>query len=104
MIVNGEDVTKLSMEALRQFRVNHFGMVFQNFALFPHRTVIQNVEYGLEIRKMDPDKRKKRSMETLVQVDLEENEFQTVHSHVNARIQELEEMQIVTQMLPIRSF
>jgi len=77
VIVNGEDVTTLSVEALRQFRVNHFGMVFQNFALFPHRSVIQNVEYGLEIRKMDPDKRKQRSMETLVQVGLEgwENAF-----------------------------
>lgn len=71
VIVNDEDITKLSLEALRQFRVNHFGMVFQNFALFPHRSVIQNVEYGLEIRKMDPSERKKRAMEALAQVGLE---------------------------------
>ena len=61
---------KLSIEELRQFRLNHFGMVFQNFALFPHRSVIENVEYGLEIRKMESAQRKKRAMEALEQVGL----------------------------------
>ena len=54
VIVNGEDVTRLSEKELRAFRQRHFGMVFQNFALFPHRTVCRNVEYGLEIQKVDP--------------------------------------------------
>ncbi len=70
VIVNGVDVTTLSIEALRKFRQNHFGMVFQNFALFPHRTVLQNVEYGLEIQKIDPEERKHKSLQALEQVGL----------------------------------
>ncbi len=71
VIVDGEDVTKLSREELRLFRLNHFGMVFQHFALFPHRTVLANVEYGLEIKKVAPAERQKRSLEALSQVGLE---------------------------------
>jgi glycine betaine/proline transport system ATP-binding protein len=68
--VNGEDVTALSEKGLRQFRQRHFGMVFQNFALFPHRTVLRNVEYGLEIQKVDAAKRREQSMQALEQVGL----------------------------------
>ena len=68
--VDGEDVISLSERELRTFRQKHFGMVFQNFALFPHRTVLRNVEYGLEVQKVDPKKRKERSMQTLEQVGL----------------------------------
>jgi len=68
--VDGEDVISLSERELRTFRQKHFGMVFQNFALFPHRTVLRNVEYGLEVQKADPKKRKERSMQVLEQVGL----------------------------------
>jgi glycine betaine/proline transport system ATP-binding protein len=70
VVVDGEDVTRLSVEGLRQFRLDHFGMVFQNFALFPHRTVLQNAVYGLEIKKVDPAKRRERGMAALEQVGL----------------------------------
>lgn len=70
VIVDGEDVTRLSVKGLRQFRLDHFGMVFQNFALFPHRTVLQNAVYGLEIKKVDPAERKERGMAVLEQVGL----------------------------------
>ncbi|MFO8048702.1 MAG: glycine betaine/L-proline ABC transporter ATP-binding protein [Desulfosudaceae bacterium] len=71
VIVSGEDVTSLDTEELRQFRLKHFGMVFQNFALFPHRTVVDNVAYGLEIQKVDREERIKRSQDALSQVGLE---------------------------------
>lgn len=68
--VNGEDVTRLSLKELRKFRQKHFGMVFQNFALFPHRTVLNNVEYGLEIQKVDPAQRKEAAIIAIDQVGL----------------------------------
>lgn len=70
VLVNGVDVTRLDKEELRQFRQKHFGMVFQHFALFPHRKVLPNVEYGLEIQGVEPEKRKKKAMEALEQVGL----------------------------------
>ena len=50
MIVDGEDVLAMSQEDLRQFRRNKLSMVFQKFALLPHRTVAQNAAYGLTIQ------------------------------------------------------
>ncbi len=70
VFVNGEDVTQLSPDDLRQFRQKHLSMVFQNFALFPHRTVRQNTEYGLEIQKVDPETRKEQALKALDQVGL----------------------------------
>ena len=58
----------LSKKELRQFRQKHFGMVFQNFALFPHRNVVSNVEYGLEVQSVNPKKRKEMAMQALEQV------------------------------------
>jgi glycine betaine/proline transport system ATP-binding protein len=71
VIVDGEDVVGLTSDELRRFRQKHFGMVFQNFALFPHRTVRKNVEYGLEIQKVDEETRKEAAMKALIQVGLD---------------------------------
>lgn len=68
------DVTALNPEELRQFRLKHLSMVFQNFALFPHRTVLDNVAYGLEIQKVELSKRRERAMEAIIQVGLKGNE------------------------------
>ena len=46
---DGEDITRLGLPALRAFRREHVAMVFQNFALLPHRTVIQNAAFGLAL-------------------------------------------------------
>ncbi|MFW6254856.1 MAG: ATP-binding cassette domain-containing protein, partial [Chitinivibrionales bacterium] len=48
--IDDVDVTALDHEQLREFRRTKFGMVFQRFGLLPHRTVLQNVEFGLEIQ------------------------------------------------------
>lgn len=70
VFVNGEEVTALDEDALRIFRQKHFGMVFQNFALFPRRTVLKNVEFGLEVQNVDPNERRERAMQSLEQVGL----------------------------------
>lgn len=51
IIINGQDITQLSQTALRHFRRDNMSMVFQHFGLMPHRKVIDNVGYGLSIRK-----------------------------------------------------
>ena len=48
ILMNGQDVLKMDEEQLRELRRHHISMVFQNFGLFPHRRVIDNVAYGLE--------------------------------------------------------
>nr|WP_320015726.1 glycine betaine/L-proline ABC transporter ATP-binding protein [uncultured Desulfobacter sp.] len=70
VLVDGTDVTLLNKKELRHFRQKHFGMVFQNFALFPHRTVLRNVEYGLEIQGINPEARRESSMQAIEQVGL----------------------------------
>ena len=53
VLVDGDDVLGLSKEELRDFRRHRASMVFQQFALLPHRTVAQNVAYGLRIQGLD---------------------------------------------------
>ena len=68
--IDGEDITKLGKEELRKVRLTKLGMVFQNFALYPHRTVLKNTEYGLEISNVDQDTRTQKAMEALELVGL----------------------------------
>lgn len=70
IFIDDQDITALSVEKLRQVRLSKLGMVFQNFALFPHRTVCQNAEYGLEIQGVGPVKRRERAVTALEQVGL----------------------------------
>ncbi|GHB09057.1 quaternary amine ABC transporter ATP-binding protein [Salinicola rhizosphaerae] len=71
IIIEGENIPQLNEKALLQCRRRHFSMVFQNFALFPHRTVQLNAEYGLEIRGIDKAKRAETAKNALKQVGLE---------------------------------
>ncbi|MBI9109719.1 glycine betaine/L-proline ABC transporter ATP-binding protein [Maridesulfovibrio ferrireducens] len=68
--IDGIDITALDKNELRKVRLQKLGMVFQNFALFPHRTVLQNTEYGLEIKGMAPEERSKKAYEALELVGL----------------------------------
>lgn len=68
--VGDVDVTKLDRKELQEFRQQTFGMVFQRFALFPHRTVTGNVEYGLEVKGVPREDRLRRVEEVLELVGL----------------------------------
>ncbi len=70
VIVDGDDVMQMSSEDLRQFRRFKASMVFQKFALLPHRTVAQNVAYGLTIQGVDEAEAVERSQRWLERVGL----------------------------------
>ncbi|HAY67484.1 MAG TPA: glycine/betaine ABC transporter ATP-binding protein [Acidimicrobiaceae bacterium] len=69
VIVDGTDVQQLEGTALQQFR-QKMGMVFQHFALFPHRSVIDNTGYGLKVQGVEKSERDRRSLEALDLVGL----------------------------------
>lgn len=69
--IHGEDVTAFDDEQLRELRRTKMSMVFQNFGLFPHRSVLGNVEYGLEVSGMDKEQRREKAKRTLDLVGLE---------------------------------
>jgi len=70
VIVDGDDVAKMSTEKLLNLRRKDMSMVFQSFALLPHRTVVENAAFGLEIAGVDVKERERRAMEVLEQVGL----------------------------------
>jgi len=70
IIVDGEDVAAMSRDKLLNLRRNDMSMVFQSFALLPHRTVIENAAFGLEIAGVNVAERERRAMEVLEQVGL----------------------------------
>ena len=70
VIVDGIDVQGLSGGDLQAFRREYMGMVFQHFALFPHRRVIDNVCYGLKVQGVQRAAREKRGMKALELVGL----------------------------------
>ena len=67
---DGEDIMSYSAEQLMQFRRSKFAMVFQHYALLPHRRVLDNVAYGLEIQGMDKRARYKAASKAIETVGL----------------------------------
>ncbi|MBA2640098.1 MAG: glycine betaine/L-proline ABC transporter ATP-binding protein [Nocardioidaceae bacterium] len=72
--IDGDDVVTMSDSRLRELRRTHVSMVFQHFGLLPHRQVIDNVAYGLEVRGEPKSKRLARSQEMVDLVGLSGNE------------------------------
>ena len=71
IIIDGEDVTKMSYDQLLQLRRKKLGMVFQSFALFPHLTILENTEYGLKIQGVAKEEREKKALQALETVGLQ---------------------------------
>jgi glycine betaine/proline transport system ATP-binding protein len=70
MVIDGRDVNQASASELRELRRTHASMVFQHFGLLPHRQVIDNVAYGLEIRGMGKKERRAKAGEVVDLVGL----------------------------------
>ena len=70
ILLDGEDIVKMNKEQLREVRRKKIGMVFQNFALFPHKTILENTEYGLEIQGVAKEERQAKAKESLRLVGL----------------------------------
>ncbi|KXF82848.1 quaternary amine ABC transporter ATP-binding protein [Enterovibrio coralii] len=70
IIVEGEDVMKLDDKGLQDFRRHKMSMVFQRFGLMPHRTVLQNVAYGLQVQGVEKAEREKKATDWLDTVGL----------------------------------
>ncbi|WP_333685259.1 quaternary amine ABC transporter ATP-binding protein [Pontibaca methylaminivorans] len=70
VLVNGEDVVKMDKAALRRFRRHQTAMVFQKFALLPHRSVLENSVYGLEVQGVPRKEQVERAMRWIERVGL----------------------------------
>jgi glycine betaine/proline transport system ATP-binding protein len=72
VLIDGENITNVNESTLRQIRRLKLGMVFQRFALFPHRTVLDNAAFGLEVQGIEKEERLANARRVLEVVGLKE--------------------------------
>lgn len=65
ILLEGNDISAMNAEALRDVRRHDINMVFQSFALFPHKTILENTEFGLELRGVPKAERQERAEKAL---------------------------------------
>ncbi|MFV3403228.1 MULTISPECIES: quaternary amine ABC transporter ATP-binding protein [Pseudomonas] len=70
VLVKGRDIARLDAPALREVRAKHIGMVFQSVALLPHRTVLENAAFGLEVQGVAKAERHEVASRALATVGL----------------------------------
>lgn len=63
--IDGEDIMQMDKDELREVRRKKISMVFQNFGLFPHRTILENTEYGLEVQDVPKEERQEKAERAL---------------------------------------
>lgn len=63
--IDGVDIAKMDKEELQEVRRHKINMVFQSFALFPHRTILENTELGLELRGVSKEERRLKAEQAL---------------------------------------
>ena len=70
ILIDGENLTKMNTATLMETRRKKLGMVFQNFGLLPHRSILSNVAYGLEIQGVKKEEREAKALKTIEDVGL----------------------------------
>lgn len=70
VVINDIDISKVSDKELLQIRRKELAMVFQNFGLLPHRTVLENIAFGLELQGVSKKEREKKAEESMLLVGL----------------------------------
>ncbi len=70
ILIDGDDIASANPAKLREIRRAKVAMVFQHFALFPHKTVVENVAYGLKVKGVGRAERRARALNALDQVGL----------------------------------
>lgn len=71
VIINDDDVMAMDSQSLRELRRHKVSMVFQRFGLFPHKRVVDNVAYGLEVQGMGVEERRAQAAKILEMVGLQ---------------------------------
>lgn len=71
VVIDGENILDMDQEQLRELRRKKLGMIFQSFALLPHRSILDNVAFGLEIQGIPVEERHQKAREAIKLVGLE---------------------------------